>query len=68
MKIKCYGWKTNNDSYKSYTIIPTILFCIDKQMLEKFHSNGEDFGGVLEYSLIFCWLNFDFAIEIEIKK
>jgi len=51
------------------SIVPTIDFIIDKQMKEKIVlENGENIGGIIEYSLGIHWLKFSFYVVIEIKK
>lgn len=70
MKISfSYPYNHSTKKFTYLTLIPTLDFCIDRQMEEEFElSNGKTMGGVIEYSLGFLWLKYSFYIEIEVKS
>lgn len=59
-----------NHSTKNFwfiTLLPTIEFVVDKQMIEKFETEKGDIGGYIEYSVGFSWLIFLIYITLEYK-
>ena len=54
-------------AFKTIELLPTICFCINKQMEKGFEAEDEIYLGYVEYCLIFNWLGFYLEFELNIK-